>query len=324
MTHSVSVVIPTYNRSGHLKACVESLLAAGVPDIEVVVADDGSTDDTEEVTRRFGEPVRYVRQQNAGPAAARNRGAAISQGRYLTFLDSDDSWRPGIASRLVAQLDRHPGVSLAFADTSMGNPVDGYASFIGTYGAEWFHALPARTLEPGLRQLERWPFLRRLSRRNVMFLGSLLVRRETFERVGGFDPALRGAADWEFFMRVVVAEPVAFSEGEPLALYEKHAEGMSTDSDHMEKDFALALEAVARKCELPPDMRQHVQGRLREQLFGWAWQAYDRGDVPVARERLRWALRSGGGFRERAYLMATYLPRGLLSILRGVKSSLRR
>jgi glycosyltransferase involved in cell wall biosynthesis len=322
MDTSVSIIIPSFNRAGLVEACIRSLLASGLPDLEIVVADDGSTDHTEAVVRRFGQPVTYVRQANAGPAAARNRGAATSRGRYLTFLDSDDAWRPGVATRLVGQLDRHPEIDLVFADTQMGNPLSGYVSFIQEYGGDWFWNAPRQIIEPGLDELERWFFFQRLARRNVMFLGSLLVRREAFLASGEFDPNLRGAADWEFFMRAATSLRVAFSSGEALATYEKHEEGMSTDTDHMEKEFALALEGVLSKCELPEDIRSYVSARLREQLFGWAWHAYDQGRLTIARERLQWVVRTGlAGPREWAYLAATYLPKPILDALRKAKTT---
>lgn len=319
--YSVSVVIPTYNRSGLVRACIESLLAAGLPGVEVVVADDGSTDDTAEVARRYGEDVQYVTQRNAGPAAARNRGFGVSRGRYVTFLDSDDAWRPGVAARLVSQMDAHESLGLLFADTLMGNVNDGYVSFVAEYGGSAFEALPARDLGPGLRQLERWPFFRLLSRKNVMFLGSLLVRRDVFASSGGFDESLRGAADWEFFMRLTASTNVGFSAGEPLAVYEKHSEGMSTDDHHMETDFGLALDAVLRKCHLPDDVRRHVVQRLRDQWFGWAWRAYEAGDYGEARTRLE-RLRATGhlGVREGAYLALLTLP---APVIRGLRLARR-
>jgi hypothetical protein len=217
-------------------------------------------------------------------------------------------------------MDRHQELDLVFADTLMGNTGDGYVSFIREYGGEWFADLAGEDLEPGLKRLERWPFLTRLSRRNVMFLGSLLVRRESFRRSGGFDPALRGAADWEFFMRMTAGYSVAFSAGEPLALYEKHAEGMSTDSAHMETDFGLALEAVLKKCDLPSEVRSHVEQRVRDQWFGFAYAAYDAGDFQTARARLKHLQDLGlAGARERAYLALMTLPKGIARAVRRLK-----
>jgi hypothetical protein len=108
-------------------------------------------------------------------------------------------------------------------------------------------------------------------------------------------------------------------------VYLKHDEGMSTDSDHMEKDFILALEAIRRKCSLSSGDRAHVEEQLRRHLFGWAYSAYDANDYHTLRERLRWSFELGqGGAREAAFLMASYLPSPVLSLLRSTKRAFAR
>lgn len=314
---TVSVVIPTYNRSALVDRCVRSLTRAGVSGLEVVVVDDGGADDTEDVVR--GRAV-YVRQANAGPAAARNNGFSVSHGRYVAFIDSDDEWTEGAAGRLVAQLDANPDIDVLFADSLMGNEHDGFVSFVDTYGGQAFRDLQVETRADGLRVLERRPLFLQLSTRNVMFLGSMLIRRGFFEKIGGFDPALRGAADWDFFMRATATGTVAFSPGPAMSFYYKHDDGMSTDNDHMEADFIRALDAVRRRAPLDAVERSHVDARLREHVFGWAWQAYESGRFTVARERLRWSAALGQfGVREAAYMTATYLPPAVVRTLRRAK-----
>jgi glycosyltransferase involved in cell wall biosynthesis len=310
----VSVVIPTYNRAVLVARCVASLRAMGGADVDIIVVDDGGTDDTERVVREAG--ATYVRQPNAGPAAARNTGFEASRGRYVAFIDSDDEWLPGIG-RLVRQIASNPDVDVIFADTAMGNDADGYVSFVQVYGGDRFLALPDQRRADGVRVLDRRSFFLQLSTRNVMFLGSMLIRREFFTRVGGFDPALRGAADWDFFMRATAAGAIAYSDGDPVSRYYKHDEGMSTDTDHMEEDFIKALESVRRRAPLDAVELAHVKARLRDHTFGWAWLAYERGDLRTMRRRLAWARTLGAfGIREMAYAAVTYLPPRLVSALR--------
>src|SRR5688572_15651781 len=135
MQPTVSVIIPTFNRAVLVRQAIVSLRASGVPGIEIVIADDGSTDETEAVARSFPGVV-YAPQANAGPAAPRNTGFAASHGRYVCFLDSDDEWIPGAPQRIVDQLDAEADLAAIFADTSMGNSTTGFASFVGTYGGE--------------------------------------------------------------------------------------------------------------------------------------------------------------------------------------------
>jgi glycosyltransferase involved in cell wall biosynthesis len=297
-------------------------LSSGIDGLEVVVADDGSTDDTQAMAESIPGVV-YVRQQNAGPAAARNTGFAACRGRYVCFLDSDDEWIPGGSERLIAQLDANPDIAALFADTAMGNSGRGFVSFVETYGGDGFARLPYVLRAGGVHVFDTGSFFRQLSTRNVMFLGSLLLRRETFEALGGFNPALRGAADWEFFMRLAIQCGVAYSPGSATSIYVKHDEGMSTDVEHMEKDFILALESVRRTCPLRPEERAHIDEQLRRHLFGWAYLAYEANDFRTMRKRLVWAFALGQGrSREALFLALSLFPSGFVGLMRAGRRAL--
>src|SRR5262245_52729040 len=98
----VSVVVPTYNSARYLGAAVESVLEQSDRDLEVLVIDDGSRDETPDVMARYGPPVRYLRQENQGVSAARNHGLELASGRYVAFLDADDTWLPGKLNKQLA------------------------------------------------------------------------------------------------------------------------------------------------------------------------------------------------------------------------------
>lgn len=320
---TLSVIIPTYNRADYVEQCLGSLQACGVDDLEAIVVDDGSTDDTR---ARFGSDARcrYFHQANQGPAAARNLGAHQSRGRYLAFLDCDDRWLPGVAPRVIGLLDRHPEVDAIFTEALVGNDRDGYRSWIETAGQAAFFELPHREPEPGFRVLETIPFFRRMARRNAVFLGALVMRREAFERAGRFDPALCGAADWELWLRMTSCMTFGYWP-ESLALYTRHDDNMSSHHDRMRAEFCQALENVLRKCpHLAPGERAWVRACLRGMSYGLAYDAYDRGDVSLARERFARCLGVGGGPRALAYWLACCLPLGVLGLARGVKRRVAR
>jgi glycosyltransferase involved in cell wall biosynthesis len=111
----VSVIIPTYNSANYLTQAVDSVLAQTFRDNEILVVDDGSTDETEDVMRRYNSPVRYIRQKNGGVASARNRGIAESRGRYIAFLDADDTWYPIKLERQLAALDNRSDCQLCYS-----------------------------------------------------------------------------------------------------------------------------------------------------------------------------------------------------------------
>jgi glycosyltransferase involved in cell wall biosynthesis len=317
---SLSVIVPTYNRSGYVRECLLALRKAGVPDLEVIVADDGSTDDTREVVAATDPAAKYLWQPNTGtPATARNVAFAVSRGRYVGFLDCDDAWLPEVPAKAVALLDRHPEVDALFADARMGNPDQGYVSWIETAGQVEFFRLPHREPEPGFRVLERGPFFRRMALRNPVFIGATILRREAFAAAGGFDPSLCGAADWELWLRMAHRVTWGYM-AEPLAVYTRHLDNMSSNFDTMTAEFAQALRNVLAKCDLSPADRGYVRERLAAQLFNHAYLAYDRGDRATARRRFAAAIRAGD---RRPYTLALaascYLPGWLAGGLRRLK-----
>ena len=319
-TAALTCIIPTYNRSGYVRDCLTALRDSGVPDLEVIVSDDGSTDDTAEVTAATDPSARYLWQPNSGtPATARNAAFAVSRGRYVGFLDCDDAWLPGAPARAVALLDQYPQADVLFADARMGNPQEGYVSWIGVAGQDAFFALPHAAPEPGFRVFERGPFFRRMATRNPVFIGACLVRREAFAAVGGFDPALCGAADWELWLRLASRFTYAYMS-EPLAVYTRHLDNMSSNHDKMIGEFAQALRNVLAKCDLSPADRRFVQDRLKAQLFNHAYLAYDRGDYPEARRRFARTVAAGDRSpRTLALAAASCLPGRLVRTLRKAK-----
>jgi glycosyltransferase involved in cell wall biosynthesis len=321
---SLSVIIPTYNRSGYVRDCLIALRESGVPDLDIIVADDGSTDDTREVTAATDRMARYLWQPNSGtPATARNKGFAISKGRYVGFLDCDDAWLPGAPAKAVGYLDRHPEVDVLFAEARMGNPQEGYVSWIESSGQAEFFRLPHREPEPGLRILERGPFFRRMAVRNPVFIGACVLRREAFEKVGMFEPTLCGAADWELWLRLASAFTYGYM-AEPLAIYTRHLDNMSSNHDKMVGEFCQALRNVLTKCDLPASDRAFIKERLRHHLYNHAYLAYEAGRTAEARGRFGSYLSAGGGWSAALYWLACCLPSGLVRRLRDLKQGLSR
>ena len=199
----LSVIIPAYNRAHMIRDTIDSILSSGLESIEVLVVDDGSTDGTSDVVQSFGFPVRCVRQTNQGLSSARNTGFAASGGQYVAFLDSDDLWFPGAVRTLIRHLDEHEDVPLILGDAQMGSHDTGFVSFVETFGGDAFRNLPSREIGPGVRRFNRGPLFRQLLRRNFVFLGSMVMRREFLDQVGRlFDPSIIRAEDWHFFLRL--------------------------------------------------------------------------------------------------------------------------
>lgn len=292
--YTLSVIIPTYNRAKFLPACIASVRECGVP-AEIILVDDGSTDETPRIAPTLGSDVVFVRQDNAGVSAARNAGTGHAHGEFLAFLDSDDTWRPGAAARLVAVLKRFPEIDVAFADALAGDPKIGFQqSMMEQVGGDPFRGLPDHRPEPGLRLLDRTAFFLRLIERNQVFLGSAIMRRSAFDAVGGFDPELSGAADYEITLRLAHRGDFAYVD-EPLAHYLRHDNAMSADLDRMDIEFALAMTKLLEKC---PTLKDAESARVRKRrgllLYFLGYNSYHRGNYVEARRRLQTLFREYG------------------------------
>lgn len=170
----VSCIVPVWNGERHLRETLASILAQTHPAVELVVADDGSTDGTPAIVEELGPLARYVRQENAGHAAARNLGLRAAQGAFVSFLDADDLWHPEKLARQLRLLERRP---------ELGGCVTLVQNFWSPDAVpDESHGEPLHPV-PGYRSV------------------TLLARREAFDAVGPFDPRLRHGNDTDWFLR---------------------------------------------------------------------------------------------------------------------------
>jgi glycosyltransferase involved in cell wall biosynthesis len=281
---AVSVVIPAYNADWCVAKAVDSVLAQDCRDYEVLVVDDGSTDDTAAVVARYGDAIRVVRQRNLGLSAARNTGIRESRGEYVAFLDADDWWLPGKLDRQLALMRARPEVG--------------------------FCSTAARVEDPEGRLINLWaaahwqgPFIVHLFGSNADVAGSgsaVVARRRLFDQVGGFDESLRSLEDIDMWMRLAAVADYACID-EPLAVILKRPGSMSRNLDVMRE----AAVQVMRK-------NRHL---LPAPLQGSYWRACMAG---IHGDYAKWRYRAGqrgGAFREVAHLIALApLARGRLAL----------
>ncbi len=183
-THKVSAIIPTYNRAGYLREALDSVFAQSLPPWEVIVVDDGSTDDTFEVVQEYGSRVRYVRHdRNQGIAVARNTGLGAAQGDLIAWLDSDDLWEPGFLATVIDILGKatspdgvYTGITLV--DTSNVR----LRSSVRTERPEELHDA--------------------LIRGNFLATPSVVARKACYTRAGLFDQQLRVSEDYDMWLRL--------------------------------------------------------------------------------------------------------------------------
>ena len=237
----VSVVIPCFNQAHFLGEAIESVLAQTRHDVEVVVVDDGSTDNTSAVARRY-PGVRLVRQDNAGLSRARNAGLATCAGTFVVFLDADDALLPAALDTAIRAFENHPACALVF----------GHSMFVMDDGSRAPDAFtPTFTDDHYGDVLAGCP---------IIAPGSVTYRRAVVEAIGGFHPDLSPAADYDIYYRLTRAHPV-HCHGAVVAQYRRHGSSMTSNPRTMLRANMTALRR----------QRRHVARRPRY------WRAYRTG-----------------------------------------------
>ena len=220
---TVSVIIPTYNRADLLPGCLENVLGQSYPHLEVLVVDDGSTDNTREVIQPYLDRVRYFETENGGPAHARNIAMRAATGEYLAFLDSDDFYLPGKLALQVAFMEAFPDVGLvstevsAFDSTGVleENHLKTYHSIYRTHRLSYedVYGVRGEFVWPGREQPIPYyvgNIFRYTLMSTVIMVNTVLFRREVIDKVGLQNEGFRYLQCYEWSMRVCKHFKVGF------------------------------------------------------------------------------------------------------------------
>lgn len=265
----VSVVVPCHNSLEYLPETLRSILdqdlAAWVDDVEVVLVDDGGTDDLATWHASLGDDrVRLVRQENGGVSSARNRGIAESTGELVAFCDSDDLWLPDTVSDLSASLVRDPGVGLSYG---------------------WYEVVDAQGRPSGAVRRSDWEgdIWDRLVTDNPIGASGVMVRRAALDDVGVFsvnrDRFRVDVEDWELWIRIAARWRVGLVP-RVVYRYRRHESNSSTDLESLEAAYRNLLDVVFR--DVSPErraLRPVAESRIDVIL---AWQLLNERQDPVA------------------------------------------
>jgi glycosyltransferase involved in cell wall biosynthesis len=236
----VSVVVPAFDAEATVGAAVSSVLWQTYRDFEVVVVDDGSRDATGAIASSFPEPVRVVSQENAGVAAARNRGIEEAKGELIAFCDADDVLLPQHLEALVAVHDRHGGIA--------------------TSNCYWLY--PGGIHAARTRYKGRFPEKQRQAILEQNFVSTMsLFPKTLLDEIGPFDPELQVAEDWDFWLRAIFAGHRVALQPKPLALY-RRGTGLSVDERRLDEHGEAVLRKALARDDLSSDERVYVKRRL--------------------------------------------------------------
>ncbi|MBD2091920.1 glycosyltransferase [Microcoleus sp. FACHB-1515] len=261
-TPQISVVIPTYNYGRYLTEAIESVLAQSEVAAEIIVVDDGSTDETRAVVQPYRDRIRYIRQENQGPSIARNVGLRHAQGKLILFLDADDRLLPNI---LAAQIDRFA------ADLDLNLVVNGWRLTNEQGDAIADLRLWESQLDLTLASFLKW---------RPVLPSATVFRRSSLENIGGFDASLRYAEDVECILRLMLNGGKADWLKKIGVCYRQHPHALTRNLDAQIRSFEQMYDRFFAQSNLPKPV-QELECESRYCLLVWlAWrlQSVDRLD----------------------------------------------
>ena len=260
---SVSVVIPTYNYGRFLATAIDSALAQTYTPMEVIVVDDGSTDDTAAVVARYGDRIRVLRKPNGGLSSARNAGIALARGDLVALLDADDRWLPEKLERQVPYF---------VSDGRVGMVHTGSRIFDHGTGMTLCEVFPQASLD-----------FHELMNCCAVSAPSTVIRRKVFPHVGGFDQTLAEAEDWDMWIRIAAAGWKVTGCPEVLVEYRTHTSNMSRSNPL--RHFRNCMKVLSKSLRIHPGCRL-CRAAVKSARKRLAREMYDRMSA-VARDHLR-------------------------------------
>jgi len=292
-----SLIIPTFNHARFVGAAIDSALAQTVSAFEVIVVDDGSTDETPTVLARYAGRVRVLRQENRGLSAARNAGLAAAHGTFVSFLDADDVMAPTKLAAQLEVLERSHAIGWTYCDVLMETVATGAM------------ARASERFGYASRALDGWLFPE-LIHGNFIPAIAPLVRRTALEVAGGFDERLTALEDWDMWLRLSLIAEARYTPA-VLVTYRIRPGGMSEDRARMDRSRFLVLDKINRTRPVALESLGPVGRRIIADTHNWLGkEAYASGDWREARRRFAASVVTVPWQREAPWLLGKSLLRG--------------
>ncbi|MBC7360388.1 MAG: glycosyltransferase [Desulfacinum sp.] len=288
----VSVIMPCYNAAPYLREALESVFGQTHRSVELIVVDDGSTDESLEILAQYPQ-VQLLRQDHQGPYPARNKGIGVAQGQYVAFLDADDYWAPTFLEEMVAALEGS-GAALAYCGwQNVGEVRTSAEPYVPPdYEKEGkLHAF--------LRAASPWP------------IHAALVKKDVLDAAGGFDESLLTCMDYDLWLRIGLFHPIV-RVPKVLAYYRHHGGGQLTNRQGRQaiNVWLVKKRFIERHPELFADVPRYLlDSYLNGALLARGYRCYWQRDLAGAWTVFRFVLRQGSwNRRDLKYLLPALLP----------------
>lgn len=311
----ISAVIPAYNSGEYIAEAINSILSQTHPVDEIIVIDDGSTDNTEAVIRGLHADIVYFRQVNQGPSAARNQGIKLAQGDWIAFLDADDQWVPDKIARQLANLERYPELRLLTADM---REIDKQGVLLTD------SALAKHKLLDEFQQLAGAPLpnaATALLRKNFIPPSTVLVWREALLDAGLFNENIRFGEDLELWVKIAAKYPINCLP-EILILRRLHGNNATQNILGMLEDLVKVMRSL--KNTIPNELaNQHCNPDrlIADSLADLGYWHFSQANYQKARAAFWESVKAKISGRALLYLIASWLPPSVISGIKAIKNS---
>ncbi len=261
-TPLVSVIIPTYNRAWTLNKAIDSVLEQDYKNFELIVIDDGSTDDTEALVKTYDKPIKYIQQPNLGVSAARNKGISASSGSLIAFLDSDDYWYPEKLSAQVEFFNANPDALICQTEEI------------------WIRNEKRVNPKQKHRKLSGMIFIPSLAL-CLISPSAVMMRKNLFIKVDAFDESLPACEDYDLWLRVTCRYPVHLID-KPLIVKTGGHEDQLSSTTGLDKYRIYALKKILRSDFLSESQHQAAENMLKKKCRIYADGCLKHGRKTVA------------------------------------------
>lgn len=310
---AISVVIPAYNASSFIGEAIESVHSQAEKVHEIIVIDDGSTDGTPEVVMSHGEGVRCIRQENAGPSAARNRGIELAVSPLIAFLDADDAWTPDKITEQLAVFRAHPEVGLVasdMAETDSAGRITKPSVLAAHNLLNFFEGLDGAPVPHALR---------RLAEKNFIPTGTVIAKRSLLLEHGGFRPDIRYGEDLELWARIACRSEIVCLPRVHM-LRRQHGANTTQAIEPMLHDLVEVMKSLRETCAAELKTQgADPDAMVGNALFDFAYWNFSHGDPNKAKVNFAASLFYKPSSRTRLYWATCFLPPALIRTLRQTK-----
>jgi len=293
----VSVIIPAYNSEFVIERAIHSALKQNKVRSEIIVVDDGSTDNTGQVVKQFGSRVHYIFHEQSGPAAARNRGVSESKGEFIAFLDADDEWLPGYLEKAISPMQKDNMVGLTYS----------WQILRDEHGREIIRNYHSPSRNKWHTTL--WP-------NPLQCTSSTVCRKKFLEKTGGFDESLNTREDKDLWIRLgEISRVIEIPELLVIVHRQKHSYSTTQPIEQMRADYFKIIDKALTRA--PKRYAQKQRIIMAEALRYWGQYALYYGYVTEARQDLVHSIKTYPSMSAFLSLAVSILPTTVLGILRG-------